>query len=318
MAKNSNSNGSVLNTADKPYNPKPSRLSEKAKDALWGYFFIAPVLIGLIIFYIIPFVQNIYFSLCEVDRFNRASFMGLDNYIEMFSTEELYRATANTFIYVLLTVPLGVFLAILIAVLLNQRIGGQTIYRTLYYLPAITMPAAISMVWKWMYNGDYGVINQILKSLGLSGKNWLNDPDTSLAAIAVVGIWMMVGYNMVILLAGLQGIPKHYYEAAALDGANGRQQFFHITIPILSPSIFFVLITSLISGFQVFDIIYMMVPRTSIASDASESLIVLFYRNAFTYGNKGFASAISIFTFAIILIFTIVQLRLQKRWVIYE
>lgn len=298
--------------------PRPFRLKEKTKDVLWAYFFIAPVFLGLLVFYIIPFIQNIYFSLCNVNRFNQAKFAGLVNYVKLFSSDELLRAVRNTFVYVILTVPAGIFLAILIAVLLNQKLRGQSVYRTLYYLPAITMPAAIAMVWKWMYNGDYGIINQVLARFGIAGQNWLNEPSTAMGSIAVVGIWMMVGYNMVILLAGLQGIPSYYYEAAALDGADARQQFFHITIPILSPSIFFVLITALISGFQVFDIIYMMIARSSMASEAVESLIVIFYRNAFTFGDKGYASAISIFTFLIILLFTVFQLWLQKHWVIYD
>ncbi|MDD2214003.1 MAG: sugar ABC transporter permease [Oscillospiraceae bacterium] len=287
-------------------------------DAMWGYFFVAPVVIGLAVFYAFPFLQNIYFSFCEVDRFNRSSFIGLDNYREMFSSGELYQSTGNTFLYVLLTVPLGIFLAILVAALLNSKARGQSALRTLYYLPAITMPAAIAMVWKWIYNGNYGVLNEFLKVFGVSGRNWLNESATALIAVAVVGIWSMVGYNMVILLAGMQGISPSYYEAAQIDGAGALACFFHITIPMLSPSIFFVLITSLISGFQVFDTIYMMIGKTSLAYESTQSLVMLFYRNAFDYGYKGYASAVSIYIFVIILLFTLIQFVAQKKWVHYE
>lgn len=296
-------------------NPSP----RKREDTFWGYFFIAPVVLGLGVFYILPFIQTVYFSFCDVNKFNQSHFIGVDNYVKMFTADpELWNATANTLKYVIIVVPISIILSIIVAALLNTKIRFTSIYRTLYFLPAVTMPAAIAMVWKWIYNGSYGVLNQFLALFGIEGKNWLSEPSTALYFIMVVGIWMVVGYNMIILLAGMQGISKSYYEAASIDGAGTITQFFKITIPMLTPTIFFVMITSIISAFQVFDVIYMMIGKASMAYESTQSLIMLFYRSAFDYGRKGYASAIAMFVFAIIMLITVVQMWLQKKWVNYD
>ena len=163
-----------------------------------------------------------------------------------------------------------------------------------------------------------GILNSAIRALGGEGHGWLTDPKTALYCIMIVGLWMTVGYNMIILLAGMQGISKSYYEAAAIDGAGPFAQFFKITIPMLSPTIFFVMITSIISGFQVFDVIYMMVGKTNPAYESTQTVVMLFYRKAFDYGYKGYAAAISIFIFAIIMLITVFQLIGQKKWVNYD
>lgn len=238
--------------------PRKKASKRQKKDWFAGYVLIAPVTIGLLVFYIWPFIQNFWFSFNDVNKFNMSTFVGLANYKEMLGDKEVWRTFGNTLKYVVITVPLGLFLSILLAALLNAKIKGKSIYRTLYFLPSVTMSAAVAMVWKWMYNEQMGILNSALKAVGGKGHNWMTDPHTALFGIMVVGLWMTVGYNMIILLAGMQGISKSYYEAAAIDGAGAVTQFFKITIPMLTPTVFFVMITSIISGFQVFDTVYMM------------------------------------------------------------
>ena len=217
-----------------------------------------------------------------------------------------------------MTVPVGLILSLILAALLNAKIKFKSIYRTLYFLPSITMSAAVAMVWKWMFNEQMGILNSSITALGGKGHNWLTDPKTALFMIMIVGLWMTVGYNMIILLAGMQGINKSYYEAAKVDGAGPITLFLKITVPLLTPTIFFVMITSIISGFQVFDTVYMMIGKTNPAYEATETVTMLFYRTAFDYGYKGYAAAISILIFCVIMLVTILQMIGQKKWVNYE
>lgn len=298
--------------------PRKKASKRQKKDWFAGYVLIAPVTIGLLVFYIWPFIQNFWFSFNDVNKFNMSTFVGLANYKEMLGDKEVWRTFGNTLKYVVITVPLGLFLSILLAALLNAKIKGKSIYRTLYFLPSVTMSAAVAMVWKWMYNEQMGILNSALKAVGGKGHNWMTDPHTALFGIMVVGLWMTVGYNMIILLAGMQGISKSYYEAAAIDGAGAVTQFFKITIPMLTPTVFFVMITSIISGFQVFDTVYMMVRKANPAYESTQTVVMLFYRQAFDYGHKGYAAAISILIFLAIMLVTVIQMIGQKKWVNYD
>ena len=296
---------------------KKKATSRQKKDWVAGYVFIAPVTLGLLVFYIWPFIQNFWFSFNDVNKFNVTHFIGLDNYKQLIGDAEVWTTFGNTLKYVVFTVPIGLFLSICIAALLNAKIRGTSIYRTLYFLPSVTMAAAVAMVWKWVFNEKMGILNSIIAGLGGERVGWLTNPKTALFIVMLVGLWMSVGYNMIILLAGMQGIPKTYYEAASIDGAGGLAQFFKITIPLLTPSIFFVMITSIIGGFQVFDVVYMMIGKLSPAYDSTQTVVMLFYRQAFDYGYKGYAAAISILIFIAIMIVTIFQLIGQKKWVNY-
>lgn len=298
--------------------PKKKISPRKKSDWIAAYVFIAPVTLGLIVFYIWPFIENIWFSFNDVNKFNVSTFIGMQNYQELVSDKEVWKAFWNTLKYVLITVPVGLFLSIFIAALMNSKIRGKSIYRTLYFLPSVTMSAAVAMVWKWIYNEQMGILNSGIRALGGEGHGWLTDPKTALYCIMIVGLWMSVGYNMIILLAGMQGISNTYYEAAAIDGAGAVTQFFKITIPMLTPTIFFVMITSIISGFQVFDVIYMMIGKQNPAFADTQTLVMLFYRAAFDYGYKGYAAAISILIFVIIMAVTVLQLIGQKKWVNYD
>lgn len=298
--------------------PKKKVSSRKKKDWIAAYILIAPVTIGLLVFYIWPFVQNIWFSFNDVNKFNVSTFVGLENYKTLISDKEVWQTLGNTLKYVIITVPVGLVLSIFLAALMNTKIKGKSIYRTLYFLPSITMSAAVAMVWKWIYNEQMGILNGVIRALGGKGHGWLTDPKTALYMIMVVGLWMTVGYNMIILLAGMQGIDKSYYEAAALDGAGVFAQFKNITVPMLTPTVFFVMVTSIISGFQVFDVVYMMIGKTNPAYASTQTVVMLFYRTAFDYGYKGYAAAISILIFLVIMLVTVVQLWGQKKWVNYD
>ena len=288
---------------------KKAGLSWKVKDWIAGYVFIAPVTIGLMVFYIWPFIQNFWFSFNDVNKFNVTHFIGLDNYRQMLSDKEVFQSFGNTLKYVVMTVPVGLFLSLVIAALLNAKIKGKSIYRTLYFLPSVTMAAAVAMVWKWVFNEKMGILNAVITSFGGPRIGWLTNSKTAIFVIMLVGLWMTVGYNMIILLAGMQGISKTYYEAAAIDGAGSLTQFFKITIPLLTPTI--------ISAFQVFDVVYMMVLKSNPAYESTQTVVMLFYRQAFDYGYKGYAAAISILIFAVIMLITLIQFSVQKKWVNY-
>jgi len=292
--------------------------TRKRSDYFWAYCMIAPTMIGLTIFYLWPIIQTIYFSFTEWGAFGQYEWTGLDNYRRMLEDSNLLQSFKNTGIYIVFTVPIGIFLSILIAVLLNQKIKGKSVYRTLYFLPVITMPAAIAMVWRWLYNSDYGLLNYLLSIFGIKGPQWVSDPKIALYSIIVVAIWSGLGYNMVIFLSGLQGIPRSYYEAAEIDGAGPVKVFFKITLPLLSPVIFFVTIMSFIGAFQVFDLIFMMIGKSSTALENTQSIVYLFYQHAFVLNDKGYAAAIAVLLLIIILIITAIQMVLQKKWVHYD
>lgn len=291
----------------------------KKTEIFWGLLMIAPVTIGLIVFYFYPFVRVIRDSFHNIGSFDRdLGFVGLDNYITMFTDKEMWQTLVNTFEYVIIIVPLSLLFALLIAVLLNTKVKGLSLFRVIYFIPAITMSVAVSMVWRWIFNGDFGILNSIVTALGGEARQWLADRSTSMLCICVVAIWSNVGYYMIILLAGIQGISKGYYEAAEIDGATGWQMFTKITLPLLTPTIFYVVIMLIISTFQTFDGIYMMIGTKANAIKWTQSVVMYFYRSAFDYSKKGYASAIAVLLFVIIMAITVFQMKMQKKWVNYD
>lgn len=291
--------------------------NKKNNDYFWAYFMIFPTVAGIIIFEIIPFFRTLFYSFTDLSSFGQYSWIGLENFKKIAIDPIVWKALGNTLIYTGISVPIGISLSIIVAVLLNAKIRGLATYRTLYFLPVVTMPAAIAMVWKWLYNSDYGLINYVLSKFSINGPAWVSDPKIALYSVIIVGIWGSIGYNMVIFLAGIQGISGSYYEAASIDGAGAFKKFFNITLPLLTPTIFFVLVMSLISSFQLFDMIFMMIGDTSIAINNTQSIVYLFYKNAFILGNKGYASAIAMLLYIIIMIITIIQIKFQDKWVNY-
>lgn len=283
-------------------------------DVKWGIIMILPVFIGLLIFYIIPFFQNIFYSFTDLNSFGKWQFVGISNYQKILTDEKFISAVKNTLIYTVFTVPLVLIISMFIASLLNSKIKGIGIYRTLYFLPAVTMPAATAMIWKWLFNGQYGLVNQLFIKIGLAPQAWVADPQYARMSLIIVGVWMGLGMNIIYFLAGMQAIPKQYYEAAKLDGANAWTTFWKITLPSLKPTIFFVLVTSVIGAFQVFDIIFLMIPAKSLALDTTRSIVYIFYQYAVEFGQKGYGAAVATILFVMILIVTILQIILQKKW----
>ena len=283
-------------------------------ESRWAYLMVAPTVIGLLVLNIYPFLDTIKLSFSKTLPFGMYELQGLNNYIEMFTSPEFWRANLNTLYFCVLTVPLGLFLSLVVAVMLNARIKGQTAFRAIFFLPMVVAPAAVAMVWKWMFNTEYGIINTIL----MNKVNWITDPNIVMVTCAIVAIWSALGYDAVLLLSGLQNISKSYYEAASLDGATKLQQFFYITLPMISPTLFVVMIMRLMSSLKVYDLIYMLVEESNPALSKAQSLMYLFYRESFVTGNRGFGSAVVIWTVALIGLVTAVQFLGQKKWVNYE
>lgn len=291
----------------------------KRSEFLWGWLFLLPTMAGLLILNIIPIFQTIYQSFFKTGAFGKGNiFIGLSNYNNLFHDGSVWQALWNTCKYTVVEVPFSIAVALVVAVFLNGRIRGKSAWRTIYFLPMVAAPAAVAMVWRWLYNSEFGLFNHIFGSLGLPSVNWLSNPAIAFISIAVVGIWSVIGYNMVLFFAGLQEIPRDYYEAAQIDGAGGVNQFFNITLPLISPTMFFVTVTRIIGAMQVFDSIYMMMDRSNPALPKTQSLVYLFYKYSFVEGNKGYGSTIVMLLLAVIMVITAAQLFCQKKWVNYN
>lgn len=282
---------------------------------LWGWLFILPTMLGLIILNIVPMVQSFYQTFFKTGDFGKGNvFIGFDNYAKLFSDGEVWRALFNTFKYALIEVPFSVVIALILAVLLNRKLRGRTIYRAIFFLPMVAAPAAVAMVWRWLYNSKFGLINNLFHIK----VEWVSNPSIAWISIGIIGVWSIIGYNMVLFLAGLQEIPGDYYEAAEIDGASGPAMFFNITVPLLSPTVFFVLVTRIIGSLQVFDLIYMVMDRNNPALQKTESIVYLFYQYSFVNNNKGYGSTIVMLLLAVIMVITVIQMKLQKKWVFYS
>ncbi|MBQ8007016.1 MAG: sugar ABC transporter permease [Lachnospiraceae bacterium] len=282
---------------------------------MWGWIFILPTMIGLIVLNIYPMLDTIKQSFYKTGDFGKGNvFVGLANYRKVMGDSEVWQALWNTVKYAIVEVPFSLVIALLLAVLLNKKMRGRDAFRTIFFLPMVVAPAAIAMVWKWLYNSNFGLINNVFNIK----VNWISDPDIAIYSIALIGIWSVIGYNMVLFLAGLQEVPRDYYEAASLDGANGWQQFINITVPLISPTIFFVLVTRVIGAMQVFDLIYMMIDLNNPAWKKTESLVFLFYKYSFQQSKKGYGATVVVVLLVFILLLTVIQLIGQKKWVHYE
>jgi len=284
----------------------------------WALAMIAPAFIGLIALYLWPFVSTFFKSFMNVPVFGPGEFNGVDNYAKLLADDDFWRALGNTTLYTVI-VLLGIPLAIVFAALIQQVTRGKAIYRVLFFLPVVTLPVAVGMVWRFILNGDFGLLNYVLSLVGIPGQYWVADDRFTIYAFAVVGIWMGLGVNLIILGAGLQGIPTDLYEAASLDGAGRVKQFTSITLPLLSPSIFFVTVLTTISAFQMFDLVFIMLGSVNnTALEGSQTIVYLFYEAAFVQFKQGYAATIAIVLLVIIMAVTAIQFRLQKKWVTYD
>ena len=282
---------------------------------IWGWLFVLPTMIGLIVLNIYPIINTIKQSFFKTGDFGRGDiFIGVDNYVKMLSDSETWGALLATFKYAIIEVPFSIAISLVLAVLLNRKMRGRSAYRTIFFLPMVCAPAAVAMVWRWLFNSEFGLINHIF---GVKVQ-WVSDPNIAIYAIAVIGVWSIIGYNMVLFISGLQEVPRDYYEAASIDGASGVRQFFSITIPLISPTIFFVCVTRIIGALQVFDLIFMVMDAGNPALQKTQSLVYLFYQSSFVERDMGYGSTIVVFLLVIIMILTVFQMIAQKKWVYYS
>lgn len=289
----------------------------RGNDGWWALVFVGPLALGIGVFYIWPIVQTAGFSFTSFGVFGDATFAGLENFTRLFTEESFYLSLGNTLLYTAI-VLLGVPIAVLLASLLNlPGLRFASFYRVLFFLPYVAMPTAIAFVWRIIFNGDFGLVNYVLSFFGIEGPYWISTPGFAITAVAIVGLWSSIGFSMIVLAAGLKTIPPELYEAASLDGASRWRQFRSITAPLLTPSIFFVTIVTVISCFQLFDLLYAILGTTSSNSTLprSMSLVYYFYQAGFVNNEKGYAAAVAMVIFVIIGLVTLVQFRFQRKWV---
>lgn len=281
--------------------------------------FLFPSLAGLLVFSLIPIISSIFLSTLEYDILKPLStirFLGIENYKELLTGKELYAVLSHTLYYMVLYIPLVMLASLLIANLLNRDFKGLTFYKILFYIPVITSWVAGAVIWRWILNDRYGFLNQWLSLLGIQGPNWLSSGTWAMPGVVIASVWKDSGYYALIILAALKGIDKTYHEAAEIDGAGKLQRFLKITIPLISPTVFLIIILNVIGGFQVFDSVFVMTGGGP--ANATTVIVERIYRNAFRFYRMGFASAYSWVLFIIIFIVTAIQLKLQKRWVNYD
>jgi len=296
----------------------PTPLSRRK--ALWGMALVAPNVLGLMFFFGIPVLMAFGTSVNEWNAIRPPRFVGLDNFERLLYDDSFQQALTNTFKLIALVVPAEILLALGVALLLNLPLHGRGVLRALYFLPVITSTVAASVVWTSIFQPTYGILSQFLEPFGLGETKWLVEPGLVLIPVAVVVIWQRIGFDMVIFLAGLQTIPPVLYEAALIDGAGRWQRFRHVTLPMLSPTTFLIVVLAVINAFQIFDQVYVTTLRTvpGGVGGSATTLTYFLYRRAFTHSEFGYASAVALVLFAIILLVTVVQLRIQRRWVYYE
>ncbi len=296
---------------------KRRRMSSIArKEALAGYLAISPWLLGFLIFQLVPILAAFYVSLTEWRILTTPEFIGLRNYDKLLFEDDLFwQSIKVTVVYVIFRVPFSAMLSLALAMLMNQQLAGRRLFRTIYYLPAVIPLVAVSMMWIWIFNPDYGVLNSGLRLFGIDGPQWIFSSRWALPALIIMSLWQ-VGAGMVIFLAGLQGIPTHLYEAALIDGATAWQKFLRITLPMLSPVILFALVMNVIGSFQVFTQAYIMTRGGP--GNATLFLVLYIYRNAFEWFHMGYASALAWLLFLVVLVISLALLRSSGRWVHYE
>lgn len=292
------------------------------REALAALLFLLPNLIGFVIFMAGPLLASLGISFFEWNLLNPPTWLGIDNYQYLLGDADFWSSLQATLYYMAGSVPLGVVSALALAMALNQKIRGITFYRTVYFIPVVSSMIAVALMWRWMYNPTSGILNYILNSifealrLPWTAPEWLQSRTWAMPAIILMSVWKGVGYNMVLFLAGLQGIPAHLYEAAEIDGATGMRKFWHITLPLLTPTTFFIVIISIIGSFQIFEQAYIMTQGGP--ARATVTTVYYIYENGFQWYRMGYASAVAWALFAMILVVTLVQWRYQDRWVFYE
>ncbi len=283
-------------------------------ETIAGYLFLAPNFIGFVIFMLFPICFAFYIMLTDWSLAKPPEFIGLKNFDTMINDRIFWKSLGNSFYYTFIAVPTGIFIAFWLALALNRKMRGIIFFRTVYFLPQITLTVAAATIWRWIYQPEIGMINHLLEIFGIDGPKWIHDTRWAMPSVIIMSNWQGIGFAMLILLAGLQGIPEEYYEAASIDGASGWQRMRFVTLPMLTPALFFVVVTSLIGAFQAFDQFFVLTQGGP--AQATTPLTLYIFQNAFSFFKMGYGAALAAVLFVIILIITIIQWQLARRWVI--
>jgi multiple sugar transport system permease protein len=283
-----------------------------------GLLFVAPWLVGFLIFTLYPILASIYYSFTAYDVISPPQWVGIDNYRTLLTADPLlWQAVGNTLFYAVIAVPLNLVIAVSVALLLNLNVRGLSVFRTIFFLPTIVPDVAAGMLWAWLLNPQFGAVNALLKAVGLPALGWLSDPAWAKPSLIMINAWTF-GTSMVIFLAAVQEIPQHLYESAELDGANAWRRTWHITLPMLSPTIFFNLVLGIIGAFQYFTTAFVVSGGQGGPAGSTTFYSLLLFRNAFSYFKMGYASAMAWLLFLVVLLVTLVLFRTSSRWVYYE
>ncbi|MBD8067889.1 carbohydrate ABC transporter permease [Bacillus sp. PS06] len=281
------------------------------KDSTWAFILLLPSILGFFVFVLFPVVASFLLSFTAWDLLTSIQWVGFENYINLFKDETFRKVLWNTLYFTVVTVPVGIIISLFLAVALNQKIRFIKFYRAAYFLPVISSMVAVAVIWQWIYNPEYGLLNFLLSLVGIDGPSWLSDTKWAMPAVMITSIWKGLGFNMLIFLAGIQGISESYYEAADIDGATWFKKFIFITVPLLRPTTFFVTVMAIIGSFQVFDAVFLL---TQGGPARSTSVLVHYlYQNGFEYFQMGYASAMAYILFFLVLTFTLIQFSLQKK-----
>lgn len=286
----------------------------RKKELAWLYLFVAPPVLGFLLFGLVPILFSIYISFQKWDMLSEPQWTGFDNYRELFRDEKVFKSLYNT-VYLMIGIPIGMAISLVLAILMNRQIKGISFMRTIYYLPVISPIIAVSLLWQWILNQDYGLLNNLLWDwFGIQGPNWLGKPEWVKPSLILIGLWSGIGSTMVLYLAGLQSISSSYYEAAEIDGASAWNKLTKITVPLLSPIHFFVIVMGVIGAFQSFSQIYVLAVDGG-PEYSGATIVYYIFQHAFKYFNMGYASAAAWVLGIIIFIVTLIQFKLSDKWV---
>ncbi len=288
-------------------------MSLDARETLDAWIFILPAVLGVALFLLLPMLASIILSFTKYNLIEPPRFIGLKNYVQMLQDPSFWKVLKNTIYFSFMGIPLSLCISLVLAIVMNQGFRGMAFFRGAYFVPVITSWVAVGLVWRWLYNPEYGLVNYVLAKIGVQGPEWLVSSIWAMPAVILVNVWKGVGFNMMIFLAGLQGIPEQLYEAAKIDGASRWQLFRFVTFPMLSPTTFFLAITSVIGSFQVFDAIYAM---TNGGPEESTKVIVYYlWERGFGFLHMGYASAVAWTMFLLVFALTVLQWKISDRWV---
>lgn len=291
-------------------------LSLRKRNAIAGYFMVSPIFIGILLFTVVPILFSLFISLTDWNMLNDYQMIGLKNYSDIIGSRMLRTVSNNTVVYCLIAIPGSIICGLLLALAMNSQIRGIAFYRSAFFLPNITTTVAVAIVWTWLYNENYGLINGFLNAIGISSVKWLSSRSWAMPSVAIMTIWQAMGYDMIILTAGLKNIDPTYYEAARIDGADGFSSFRKITMPLLSPTLFFLLVTHIIGYMQMFDAAYIMTKGGP--GHATRTIVMQIYYTAFEFFRMGEAAAYAWLLFFVIMAVTLIQFKLQDKWVNYD